>query len=97
MTDVVGVSYRLGWTIERNRANRSIFIYQKNYATKQVLNAKSAPIAQKLSATDCPTDDEAKTIMANKPYREGPHSPHEAQLHAPQIGRCKQPRYTAHP
>lgn len=77
MTDLGGVSYLLGWTIERNRANRSIFIHQKSYATKVLdrfsmldSHPKSTPITQKLSATDCPTDDETKTIMANKPYRE---------------------------
>ncbi|POM64435.1 LOW QUALITY PROTEIN: Polyprotein [Phytophthora palmivora] len=76
MTDLGGVSYLLGWTIERNRADRSIFVHQTSYATKVLdrfsmleSHPKSTPIAQKLVA-DCPTDDETKTIMTNKPYRE---------------------------
>ncbi|POM71957.1 LOW QUALITY PROTEIN: Integrase catalytic core protein [Phytophthora palmivora] len=76
MTDLGGVSYLLGWTIERNRANSSIFIHQRSYTTN-VLDRfsmldrlpKDTPIAQKPVATDCPTDDETKTIMPNKLYR----------------------------
>ncbi|KAJ8554626.1 hypothetical protein ON010_g9855 [Phytophthora cinnamomi] len=77
MTDLGGVSYLLGWTIERNRANRSIFIHQKSYATKVLdrfsmldSNPKRIPIAQQLSVKDCPSDDEMKAHMTSKPYRE---------------------------
>ncbi|KAE9038022.1 hypothetical protein PR001_g8140 [Phytophthora rubi] len=77
MTALGGVSYLLGWTIERNRANRSIFIHQKSYATKVLdrfsmldSHPKSTPITQKLSAANCPTNDETNATMANKPFRE---------------------------
>ncbi|POM69721.1 LOW QUALITY PROTEIN: putative transposable element [Phytophthora palmivora] len=72
MADLGGVSYFL-----ETRANRSIFIHQRNYASKVLdrfsmidSHPKSTPIAQKLSANNCPKDDEATAHMANMPYRE---------------------------
>ncbi|KAE9314778.1 hypothetical protein PF008_g19412 [Phytophthora fragariae] len=34
MTDLGGVSYLLGWHIERSRSERIIFVHQEKYATK---------------------------------------------------------------
>ncbi|GMG17823.1 unnamed protein product [Phytophthora fragariaefolia] len=79
MTDLGGVSYLLGWHIERRRSERIIFVYQETYATK-VLDRfgldQCRPVrspeetSQKLSESDCPTTDAEKQEMEKFPYRE---------------------------
>ncbi|KAE9280413.1 Retrovirus-related Pol polyprotein from transposon TNT 1-94, partial [Phytophthora rubi] len=79
MTDLGGVSYLLGWHIERRRSERIIFVHQEKYATK-VLDrfglAQCRPVrspeetSQKLSESDCPQTDAEKQDMEKFPYRE---------------------------
>ncbi|GMF47781.1 unnamed protein product [Phytophthora fragariaefolia] len=78
MTDLGGVSYLLGWHIERRRSEHIIFVHQEKYATK-VLDpfglARRRPVrspeetSQKLSESDCPTTDAEKQEIEKFPYR----------------------------
>ncbi|KAE9267856.1 hypothetical protein PR003_g31640 [Phytophthora rubi] len=79
MTDLGGVSYLLGWHIERRRSERIIFVHQEKYTTK-VLDRisldqcrpvrSSEETSQKLSESDCPQTDAEKQEMEKFPYRE---------------------------
>ncbi|GMF42168.1 unnamed protein product [Phytophthora fragariaefolia] len=79
MTDLGEVKYLLGWSIQRDRKNRTIFIHQHQYATK-VLDRFSDyipyPIATpaernvKLSVRSQPSSEVEKDAMKNIPYRE---------------------------
>ncbi|GMF33463.1 unnamed protein product [Phytophthora fragariaefolia] len=79
MTDLGGVSFLLGWHIERRRSEHIIFVHQDKYVTK-VLDrfglVQCRPVRppdetwQKLSESDCPTTDAEKQEMEKFPYRE---------------------------
>ncbi|GMF49564.1 unnamed protein product [Phytophthora fragariaefolia] len=79
MTDLGEVNYLLGWSILRDRKNRTIFIHQYKYATK-VLDRFSdyipCPIATpaernvKLSVSGQPSSESEKDVKKDIPYRE---------------------------
>jgi hypothetical protein len=79
MSDLGPVKYLLGWHIERNRQQRSIFIHQEQYCIK-VLNRfgmqDSAPVGSpqdpghNLTISQSPTTEEGKKEMERIPYRE---------------------------
>jgi hypothetical protein len=78
MTDVGEVTYLLGWSVERDRKSRKIFI-QEMYATKIldrfnhiVTYPVTTPVDRsvKLSNVMCPTTDSEKDTMKSIPYRE---------------------------
>ncbi|KAG3045291.1 hypothetical protein PI125_g27113 [Phytophthora idaei] len=79
MTNLGEVTYLLGWSIQRDRKNRTIFINQHKYATK-VLDRFSDyipyPIATpadrnvKLSLSSQPSSDAEKDAMKDIPYHE---------------------------
>nr|KAE8918680.1 Retrovirus-related Pol polyprotein from transposon TNT 1-94 [Phytophthora fragariae] len=79
MTDLGGVSYLLGWHIERRRSERIIFVHQEKYATKALDRfglAQCRPVrspeetSQKFGESDCPQTDAEKQDMEKFPYRE---------------------------
>ncbi|KAE8979058.1 hypothetical protein PF011_g22998 [Phytophthora fragariae] len=79
MTDLGGVSYLLGWHIERRRSERIIFVHQEKYTTKvldRISLNQCRPVrspeetSQKLSESDCPQTDAEKQEMEKFPYRE---------------------------
>ena len=79
MSDLGEEEYLLGWSNERNRQQRTIFIHQQKYATKvcdRFSNLIAYPIATpcdksvKLSASMQPSTEEEKQAMQAIPYRE---------------------------
>lgn len=79
MSDLGEAQYILGWSIVRNRTDRTIFIHQEKYATK-VLDRFShldahpvgtpADPSVKLTEAMCPQTPEEKHEMKAIPYRE---------------------------
>ncbi|KAG3254774.1 hypothetical protein PI124_g703 [Phytophthora idaei] len=79
MTDLGEVKYLLGWSIQRDRKNRTIFILQHKYATKVIDHFSDYipyPIATpaernaKLSVSSQPSNEAEKDAMKDIPYRE---------------------------
>ncbi|OWY90823.1 Retrovirus-related pol Polyprotein, partial [Phytophthora megakarya] len=79
MSDLGEVKYLLGWSIQRDRKNRTIFIHQHKYGT-QVIDRFSDyipyPIATpaeqnaKLSVSSQPSSEQEKYAMKSIPYRQ---------------------------
>jgi hypothetical protein len=83
MTDLGEVRYLLGWSIERDRKSRTIFIHQKKYATKTLdrfSHLVTYPVTTpadrsvKLSSAMNPQTDTEKDMMKGIPYREAVES-----------------------
>ncbi|POM74344.1 putative transposable element [Phytophthora palmivora] len=79
MTDLGEVKYLLGWSIQRDRKNRTIFIHQHKYATKVIDRFSKYipyPIATpvernaKISVNSKPSSASEKRAMKDIPYRE---------------------------
>ncbi|RAW21199.1 hypothetical protein PC110_g22358 [Phytophthora cactorum] len=79
MSDLGEAQYLLGWSITRNRKNRSIFIHQEKYATKvldRFSHLDSHPVGTptdgslKLTQDMCPQIEADKAEMKAIPYRE---------------------------
>ncbi|POM67051.1 Hypothetical protein PHPALM_17012 [Phytophthora palmivora] len=79
MTDLGEVKYLLGWSIQRDRKNRTIFVHQHKYATKVIDRFSDYipyPIATpadrnvKLSVSSQPATEAEKDAMKSYPYRE---------------------------
>ncbi|POM61105.1 Integrase catalytic core protein, partial [Phytophthora palmivora] len=79
MSDLGEVKYLLGWSIQRDRKNRTIFIHQHKYATKVIDRFSDYipyPIATpaernaKLSVSSQPSSEQEKDAMSSIPYRQ---------------------------
>lgn len=79
MTDLGEVTYLLGWSIQRDRKNRTIFIHQHKYATKlldRFCDYIPYPIATpadrnvKPSVSSQPGSEAEKDAMKDFPYHE---------------------------
>ncbi|RAW42112.1 hypothetical protein PC110_g1707 [Phytophthora cactorum] len=79
MTVLGKVKYLLGWSIQRGRKNRTIFIHQHKYATKVIDRFSDYipyPIATpaernaKLSVSSQPSNEAEKDAMKDIPYCE---------------------------
>ncbi|POM69488.1 Integrase catalytic core protein [Phytophthora palmivora] len=79
MTDLGEVKYLLGWSIQRDRKNGTIFVHQHKYATKVIDRFSDYipyPIATpadrnvKLSESSQPATEAEKDAMKSYPYRE---------------------------
>ncbi|POM64517.1 LOW QUALITY PROTEIN: Integrase catalytic core protein, partial [Phytophthora palmivora] len=78
-TDLGEVKYLFGWSTQRDRKNRTVFVHQHKYATK-IINRFSDyipyPIATpadrnvKLSVSSQPATEAEKDAMKSYPYRE---------------------------
>ncbi|POM64988.1 putative transposable element [Phytophthora palmivora] len=79
MTDLGEVKYLLGWSIQRDRKNRTIFVHQHKYATKVIDRFSDYipyPIATpadrnvKPPVSSQPVTEAEKDVMKSYPYRE---------------------------
>ncbi|POM78433.1 LOW QUALITY PROTEIN: Copia LTR rider [Phytophthora palmivora] len=84
MTDLGEVKYLLGWSIQRDRKNRTIFLHQPKYATKVIDRFSDYipyPIAApadrniKLPVSSQPITEAEKDAVKLYPYREAYHIP----------------------
>ncbi|POM69092.1 Gag-pol Polyprotein [Phytophthora palmivora] len=79
MTDLGEVKYLLGWSIQRDRKNRTIFVHQHKYVTKVIDRFSdyipypiTTPAGQnvKPSLSSQPATEAEKDAMKSYPYRE---------------------------